>query len=152
VTLKDGAPVVLAAGGTGGHLFPAFALAEELTRRGIIVDLMTDERGEKYGTAFPGRAKHHVQSATFAGRDPLSLAKAGTRLGGGTLKAWSILGKLKPAAVVGFGGYPTFPPLVAAALRGIPSAVHEQRWRRASRPSPPRGRTPRACPRGRSAE
>lgn len=118
--------MVLAAGGTGGHLFPAFALAEELTRRGIIVDLMTDERGEKYGTAFPGRDKHHVPSATIAGRDPIALAKAGTRLGGGTLKAWTLLGKLKPAVVVGFGGYPSFPPLVAARLRGIASAVHEQ--------------------------
>ncbi len=58
---------MLAAGGTGGHLFPAFALAEELGRRGIVVDLVTDERGDRYGTGFPARTVHEVPAATLAG-------------------------------------------------------------------------------------
>ncbi len=122
----SGKPIVLAAGGTGGHLFPAFALAEELARRGLTVDLVTDERGDRYGTAFPARAMHQIPSATIRGRSPLDLARTGGKLSAGTLKAWALLGKLQPAAVIGFGGYPSFPPLIAARLRGIPCAVHEQ--------------------------
>lgn len=123
-----GAPplVLLAAGGTGGHLFPAEALAVALQARGVIVDLATDERATRYGTTFPARTTHLIPSATFRGRDPVSMAKTMTTLGLGTLKAWSVLGRLRPAAVVGFGGYPTVPPMLAASLRGIPTVLHEQ--------------------------
>ncbi len=117
--------VMLAAGGTGGHLFPAFALAQELGRRQIAVDLVTDERGDRYGGGFPARAIHTVPAATIAGRSVVSAAKAGFALMAGVRAAYSLLGKVKPAAVIGFGGYPTFPPLVAAKLRGIPTAIHE---------------------------
>jgi len=119
-------PVLLAAGGTGGHLFPAYALAEELARRGIAVDLATDPRGDRYGTGFPARAVHKISSATVAGRSPISLAKTSLALTRGIAQAYALLGRLKPAVVVGFGGYPSFPPLVAARLRGIPTILHEQ--------------------------
>ena len=117
--------VFLAAGGTGGHLFPAEALTIALTRRGILVDLVTDERANRYG-AFPGRATHIIPSATFAGRNPFRIASATFELGLGTVKALSLLGRLHPTAVVGFGGYPTIPPLLAAVLRSVPTVIHEQ--------------------------
>ena len=123
----DGATLVLlAAGGTGGHLFPAEALAEALGRRGIAVDLATDERAERYGKAFPARHIHLIASATVRGRDPLSLARTGAMLGIGTLQAWRLMARVAPAAVVGFGGYPTVPPVLAATLRKIPTVIHEQ--------------------------
>lgn len=118
--------VMLAAGGTGGHLFPAFALAEELGRRGIAVDLVTDARGDRYGTGFPARAIHTVPSATLAERSITAAAKTGFALLSGVRAAYALLGKVKPGVVIGFGGYPTFPPLVAAKLRRIPTALHEQ--------------------------
>jgi UDP-N-acetylglucosamine--N-acetylmuramyl-(pentapeptide) pyrophosphoryl-undecaprenol N-acetylglucosamine transferase len=118
--------VMLAAGGTGGHLFPAFALAEELERRGVVVDLVTDMRGDRYGGGFPAREIYQVPSATLASRSPADIAKTTLALGRGTRAAFAILGHVKPAAIVGFGGYPTYPPLVAARLRGIPTAIHEQ--------------------------
>lgn len=121
-----GETILLAAGGTGGHLFPAEALAAELGRRGHVVELATDERADKYGRAFPARAVNIVSSATFKGRDPISLARTIFRLGKGVVQAWRLLGRLRPAVVVGFGGYPTFPPLMAAQLRGIPTILHEQ--------------------------
>ncbi len=118
--------VLLAAGGTGGHLFPAEALAVALQARGVAVDLATDERATRYGGAFPARATHVVPSATLRGRDPLSLARTVATLGLGLVRAWALLGRLRPAVVVGFGGYPTIPPLLAARLRGIPTLLHEQ--------------------------
>ncbi len=117
--------VMLAAGGTGGHLFPAFALAQELGRRQIAVDLVTDDRGDRYGTGFPARAIHTVPSATLAGRSVIGAARTGLALVSGVRAAYALLGRVKPGAVIGFGGYPTFPPLVAAKLRGIPTAIHE---------------------------
>ncbi len=117
--------VMLAAGGTGGHLFPAFALAQELGRRGVAVDLVTDERGDRYGTGFPARAIHTVPSATLAGRSPMAAAKTALSLASGVRAAYALLGRVRPGAVIGFGGYPTFPPLVAAKLRRIPTAIHE---------------------------
>ncbi len=118
--------VMLAAGGTGGHLFPAFALAEELGRRGIAIDLITDMRGDRYGSGFPARNVYQVPAATLAGRSPVAVAQTVLALARGTKAAHAILGRVKPAVVLGFGGYPTYPPLVAARLRGIPTAVHEQ--------------------------
>lgn len=121
-----GDTILLAAGGTGGHLFPAEALAAELGRRGHVVELATDERADRYGRAFPARAVNIVSSATFKGRDPLSLAKTAFRLARGIVQAWSLTGRIRPKVVVGFGGYPTFPPMIAAQMRGIPTVLHEQ--------------------------
>ena len=118
--------VMLAAGGTGGHLFPAFALAQELGRRNIAVDLVTDMRGDRYGSDFPARAVYRVPSATLAGRSIPGAARTGWMLLRGIVAAFRLLGEVRPAAVIGFGGYPAFPPLVAAKLRRIPTAVHEQ--------------------------
>ncbi|MER2605468.1 MAG: undecaprenyldiphospho-muramoylpentapeptide beta-N-acetylglucosaminyltransferase [Siculibacillus sp.] len=121
-----GETILLAAGGTGGHLFPAEALAAELARRGHTVELATDERADKYGRAFPARAINIVTSATFRGRDPISLLKTAAALVVGTVQAWRLIGRIRPKVVVGFGGYPTFPPLLAAQLRGVPTILHEQ--------------------------
>ena len=117
---------MLAAGGTGGHLFPAFALAQELGRRAIAVDLVTDMRGDRYGANFPARAVYRVPSATLARHSPVAAARTGWMLLRGIAAAFKLLGEVRPGAVVGFGGYPAFPPLVAARLRRIPTAVHEQ--------------------------
>ncbi len=123
----DGATLVLlAAGGTGGHLFPAEALADALGKRGVAVDLATDERAERYGKAFPARHVHLIASATLRGRDPLALARTAAMLGLGTVQALRLLGRIRPAAVVGFGGYPTVPPVLAATMRKIPTVIHEQ--------------------------
>jgi UDP-N-acetylglucosamine--N-acetylmuramyl-(pentapeptide) pyrophosphoryl-undecaprenol N-acetylglucosamine transferase len=124
---QDDAPlVVVAAGGTGGHLFPAEALSTALSRHGITVDLATDERATRYGTAFPARQIHVVPSATMRGADPVALTRTAFALGRGFVRAYRLLTKLKPAAVVGFGGYPTLPPVLAAAARRIPTVLHEQ--------------------------
>ena len=116
--------VLLAAGGTGGHLFPAEALAVALNKRGVTVDLATDRRAAHY--QFPARAIHVIPSATVRGRNPVALAKTGAMLTLGIVKAWLLIGRIKPVAVVGFGGYPTVPPLMAASLRGVPTVLHEQ--------------------------
>ena len=116
--------VLLAAGGTGGHLFPAEALAGALQRRGATVDLATDSRVAHF--KFFARTVHLIPSATLRGTDPFNLVRTAALLALGTAKAWAMLGRVRPAAVVGFGGYPTVPPLWAASLRGIPTVVHEQ--------------------------
>jgi UDP-N-acetylglucosamine--N-acetylmuramyl-(pentapeptide) pyrophosphoryl-undecaprenol N-acetylglucosamine transferase len=118
--------IVLAAGGTGGHLFPAQALAEELTRRGYAIHLMTDERVRDYGRAFPASDVHVVHSATITPARPLRLPGQVLTLFAGYRLARGILSKLKPLAVVGFGGYPSFPPILAAARLGIPCCIHDQ--------------------------
>lgn len=118
--------VLLAAGGTGGHLFPAQALAEELARRAIAVDLATDMRGDRYGTGFPARAVYRLPSATLAGKSPVAMARTAWLLSRGLVASFALIGKLRPDVVVGFGGYPTFPPLKAASLRRVPTVLHEQ--------------------------
>ena len=118
--------ILLAAGGTGGHLFPAEALANELAARGAAVELVTDERALKYGGQFPARAIHSITSATPTGGSVISKATAVAKLGVGALQSMLLLRRLKPACVVGFGGYPTAPPLFAASVLGVPSILHEQ--------------------------
>ena len=117
--------VLVAAGGTGGHLFPAEALAEALGKRGVTVDLATDERATQYGKAFPARETHVIPSATIRGRDPISMGKTVLTLGFGAMRALRVLRRVRPAAVVGFGGYPTLPPVLAATLRRIPTVIHD---------------------------
>jgi UDP-N-acetylglucosamine--N-acetylmuramyl-(pentapeptide) pyrophosphoryl-undecaprenol N-acetylglucosamine transferase len=118
--------ILLVAGGTGGHLFPAEALAHELISRGWQVDLATDDRAERFAANFPARAVHPIASATFASRNPVALAKAFWTIWRGVRQASALLRRINPAAVVGFGGYPTLPPLYAATRRKVPSLIHEQ--------------------------
>ncbi len=118
--------VVIAAGGTGGHLFPAQALAEELTRRGARIVLITDERGRTYTDAFPDAEIWMVRAATVAGRGLFGKIRALAAVGIGIVQAWWVLGKLKPAAVIGFGGYPSLPAVAGATLRRLPTCIHEQ--------------------------
>jgi len=117
---------VLMAGGTGGHLFPAMALAQELIRRGHAVELMTDHRVESYGADFPARQIHVVPAATPSLRNPLKFVAGGFTILRGIAIAFGKLRGVRPDAVIGFGGYPTFPPFVAASLLGIPGILHEQ--------------------------
>ena len=118
--------VVLAAGGTGGHLFPAQALAETLVKRGYTIHLMTDERVRDYGKTFPAQAVHVVHSASPSFSNLTTLPKRLWKLFRGYRSAKAILRKMQPAAVIGFGGYPSFPPIFAAASLHIPTIVHEQ--------------------------
>jgi UDP-N-acetylglucosamine--N-acetylmuramyl-(pentapeptide) pyrophosphoryl-undecaprenol N-acetylglucosamine transferase len=117
---------VLMAGGTGGHLFPAMALAQELRRRGHEIDLMTDHRVAAYGDQFPARETHIIPSATPSVRNPLRMAGAAFTILGGVAAARGKLRRIAPDAVVGFGGYPIFPPFLAARMLGIPGVLHEQ--------------------------
>ena len=118
--------IMLAAGGTGGHLFPAQALAEVLRGRGWRTQLMTDERVRDYGKNFPADKVHVVPSATLTPGQPLRLPGQLLRLASGYRRARAILAAEKAAVVAGFGGYPSFPPILAAAALKIPSLVHEQ--------------------------
>jgi UDP-N-acetylglucosamine--N-acetylmuramyl-(pentapeptide) pyrophosphoryl-undecaprenol N-acetylglucosamine transferase len=118
-------PIVVAAGGTGGHLFPAEALCAELLRRGRAVHLAVDARAEAFAERLPGVAVHHVRAGPLAG-NPLDLARGLAELALGVLDARALLRRLSPAAVVGFGGYPSVPTMLAAARLGLPSLIHEQ--------------------------
>lgn len=116
---------VLAAGGTGGHLIPAFALATELERRGHHIALITDERGAK----IPGKPDFltsHVLPAGRFGRNPFSWLKGLSAIMEGRRMALRLFESFEPSAVVGFGGYPAFPALLASSGAGIPSIIHEQ--------------------------
>ncbi len=116
---------VLAAGGTGGHMVPAHALAVELTARGHGVLVITDERGAKIPGLFEKIAVH-VLPAGRLGRNPLTLLKAAGAVLAGRYEAKTIYREHRPDAVVGFGGYPAFPALLAASVMRIPTVLHEQ--------------------------
>jgi UDP-N-acetylglucosamine--N-acetylmuramyl-(pentapeptide) pyrophosphoryl-undecaprenol N-acetylglucosamine transferase len=118
--------VLLSAGGTGGHLFPAEALAHELRDRGYRVHLVTDRRAERFAGNFPADEIHVVPSATITSRNPVALARTGIALFRGLRASGRLLAKLRPDIVVGFGGYPTLPPLMAATRAGIPALIQEQ--------------------------
>jgi UDP-N-acetylglucosamine--N-acetylmuramyl-(pentapeptide) pyrophosphoryl-undecaprenol N-acetylglucosamine transferase len=116
---------VLAAGGTGGHLLPAFALAVELDRRGHHVALVTDERGAK----IPGKPSFlpaHVLPAGRLGKNPIALAKGLAAIWSGRAMALRLFESFQPSCVVGFGGYPALPALLAARAAKIPTVIHEQ--------------------------
>ena len=117
--------VLLCAGGTGGHLFPAEAVAHELIQRGYEVHLAADDRVRKFAGSFPASEVHQITSATLGSKSPIAIAKALWKLGSGYMQSRGMINKIAPVAVVGFGGYPTLPPLLAASHKGVPTLVHE---------------------------
>jgi UDP-N-acetylglucosamine--N-acetylmuramyl-(pentapeptide) pyrophosphoryl-undecaprenol N-acetylglucosamine transferase len=119
--------LLIAAGGTGGHMFPAQALAEAMVRRGWRVRLSTDARGARYAGGFPHVVKvERVGSATFARGGTLARALVPVRILGGVLATVARFLRDRPALVVGFGGYPTIPALTAAWALRLPRMIHEQ--------------------------
>lgn len=116
---------VLAAGGTGGHMMPAHALAAELMERGHRVALITDERGAKIPGLFDG-VQTHIMPAGRITKNPLSWPKGAKAIWDGRAMALRLFEAFQPSAVIGFGGYPAFPALIAARKAGIKTAVHEQ--------------------------
>jgi UDP-N-acetylglucosamine--N-acetylmuramyl-(pentapeptide) pyrophosphoryl-undecaprenol N-acetylglucosamine transferase len=116
---------VLAAGGTGGHMIPAHALAAELKRRGHGVLLITDERGARFPGLFEG-VPVHILPAGRLGGGPLGMLKAGMSVLRGRAEAKRLYREHRPDAVIGFGGYPAFPSLLAASALRIPTVLHEQ--------------------------
>jgi UDP-N-acetylglucosamine--N-acetylmuramyl-(pentapeptide) pyrophosphoryl-undecaprenol N-acetylglucosamine transferase len=118
--------VVVAAGGTGGHMFPAQAFADEMHARGWTVALVTDERGKKYATNFPADWRLEVEAATFGSKMPHKLLASALKLRAGTAEARRNFEKTKPKLIAGFGGYPSYPSLSAARAMGLPIIIHEQ--------------------------
>ena len=118
--------ILLTAGGTGGHVFPAEALATELTRRGHKLAFVTDKRGSAYGGALGGLDTYRISGSGIAGRSLVKRVAAMGALIAGYFQARSLIHRLKPAAVIGFGGYASVPAVMAASHLGVPSALHEQ--------------------------
>ena len=125
--------IALAAGGTGGHLFPALALGRELRKRGYIPLLLTDKRGMgvlSNSTDLDDWDDDDivvVEAATFAGKKSLGrYLGAAVRILAGIFSSWRLLGRRRVRVAIGFGGYPSFAPLLAARLRGVPICLHEQ--------------------------
>ena len=119
-------PVVLAAGGSGGHVFPAESLATELTERGLRLVLITDRRGEHYGGALGNIDTHRIRAGGIAGKSIAARLKSGPELAIGTWQARSLLKRINPSMVVGFGGYASIPTMLAATFGGYKTAIHEQ--------------------------
>ncbi|WP_300296177.1 undecaprenyldiphospho-muramoylpentapeptide beta-N-acetylglucosaminyltransferase [Ferrovibrio sp.] len=126
MTAAADTPILLAAGGTGGHVFPAEALAAELLRRGHRVGLVTDTRGKGFGQSLPELPLYRIPAGTPSGRSFMGKLFSVVEIAQGVLAALSLLALTRPTAVVGFGGYPSLPLLLAARLKKIPILIHEQ--------------------------
>jgi UDP-N-acetylglucosamine--N-acetylmuramyl-(pentapeptide) pyrophosphoryl-undecaprenol N-acetylglucosamine transferase len=123
--MKKQRKILLAAGGTGGHLFPAIAIAEELAKRKISAHLITDQRCAKYLTPdLPVEA--HIINIHMKMSGLIAKIKSLAALILACFHAIILLHKIRPNLVIGFGGYPSFPSLLAAILLGIPIVIHEQ--------------------------
>lgn len=118
--------ILLAAGGTGGHMFPAEALAEVLLKRGCRVDLVTDERGRGFGDRLPQVTVHRVAAGGVAGKGIAAKLKGAARLGVGYFQCRSLVKRLDPAVTVGFGGYTSAPPVLVAQQHENRTVLHEQ--------------------------
>jgi UDP-N-acetylglucosamine--N-acetylmuramyl-(pentapeptide) pyrophosphoryl-undecaprenol N-acetylglucosamine transferase len=123
----DPAPLILlAAGGTGGHVFPAEALASELQSRGVRLALVTDRRGGAYGGTLGGLETHRISAGGFAGKGLVGKLAGLRDVTFGLFQARALVKRLAPRVVVGFGGYASLPTVLAAGLLSIPTAIHEQ--------------------------
>ena len=120
------APIVIAAGGTGGHMFPAQALAAELAARGRELALVTDRRGAGFGDAIAGAAVFTVRASQVSGRSLPRRLRGLTDIAVGVVQARRLLRRLRPAGVIGFGGYASVPTVLAATQLGLPTVIHEQ--------------------------
>lgn len=118
--------IVISSGGTGGHLFPAQALADELAQRHYQIVLVTDERGLKWRDQFKNAVLHKTMSGTTEQHGALNRLRALFQLAIGTAQAWLLLGRYRPKVVIGFGGYPTLPTMFSAILRNPRTCLHEQ--------------------------
>ncbi|MBT6607458.1 MAG: undecaprenyldiphospho-muramoylpentapeptide beta-N-acetylglucosaminyltransferase [Rhodospirillaceae bacterium] len=118
--------VVLATGGTGGHVFPAEALAGELSARGFRLALVTDRRGDVFSGVLGDLETHRIRAGGVAGKKLVALIQSGSDLAIGLFQARSLLKRLKPQAVIGFGGYASVPTMLAACFGGYATAIHEQ--------------------------
>lgn len=117
--------IVLSSGGTGGHMFPAAALARDLISRGYQVEIVTDERGKKYEPSFGGAPFHIIHAGTL-GAGVAGKVRGIAKLSIGMVQAFRLMDRLRPAVVVGFGGYPSVPAMYAAQAKKIPTVIHEQ--------------------------
>jgi len=117
---------VVAAGGTGGHLFPAQALAEALIARGWSIVLASDERVAGLASDFPAERRIGLSAGTYKPGDPIGMARAGFAVFRGAMQARRAFREIGPNVVVGFGGYPSAPALIAAILDRRPTVIHEQ--------------------------
>ncbi len=118
--------LLLAAGGTGGHMFPAQALAEHLKAQGWEIAMITDARGRAHAGNIPADPIREVDAATISPRKPIAAIKGIIKLANGVNQAKSFMRAWKPDVVAGFGGYPAFPAVRAAQSLGIPTVLHEQ--------------------------
>lgn len=118
--------IVLTAGGSGGHVFPAEALAKELTADGAEISFITDRRGNSFSGRFPDSKEYRIFAGAYAGKPLLKKLWALLLMGAGIAQSILILRKIKPDAVVGFGGYAAFPASFAAGILKIPLILHEQ--------------------------
>ncbi len=117
---------MIAAGGTGGHLFPAQALAEALIARGWRIVLATDQRVEGLSAGFPAERRIALSAASFRRGDLLGAVRAGWAILQGVMQARAALADIRPSVVVGFGGYPSLPALIGAITLGLRTVIHEQ--------------------------
>ena len=119
--------LIIAAGGTGGHMFPAQALAEVMLKRGWRVKLSTDARGARYTGGFPEAVEiSQISSATFARGGVVAKALVPFRIAAGVVRSGLNMLRDRPSVVVGFGGYPSIPALGAAWALRMPRMIHEQ--------------------------
>ena len=123
--MTGGRSILLAAGGTGGHVFPAIAVAEELMARGHTVALATDARGTNLGKLLAGVDVHQISASGVRG-GLMAKMSAAVSIGVGVLQARRLFRKIRPECVIGFGGYPSVPTMIAATSRGLPTIIHEQ--------------------------
>jgi UDP-N-acetylglucosamine:LPS N-acetylglucosamine transferase len=117
--------IMLAAGGTGGHVFPAIAVAEELMGRGYTVSLVTDARGTDIGNTLSGVEVHRISASGIRG-GVVAKIRGVVAIGVGVVQARRLFRKFRPECIIGFGGYPSVPTMVAATSRGLPTIIHEQ--------------------------